>query len=99
MRDVPYITRDVMPVRSWHLRILLLNACFQPQNGHSKAQNDHHFSDLFCSIIHLAWRPHFRRGLLHAGFNRRFQDVPLSYTVYGIHIKSLFVLVLLQAQR
>jgi hypothetical protein len=42
-----------MPVRPWHLRTLLLKACFQPQNEHSKAQNDHHFSDLFCSIIHF----------------------------------------------
>jgi hypothetical protein len=57
MGDVPYITRDVMPVRPWHLRTLLLKACFQPQNGHSKAKNDHELSDLSCSIMHLAWSP------------------------------------------
>ena len=46
-----------MPVRPWHLRTILLKAYFQPQNGYSKAQNDHELSDLSCSIIHLAWRP------------------------------------------
>ena len=56
----PYLGRGfcislyAMPVRPWHLRTLLLKACFQPQNGHSKAQNDHELSDLSCSIIHLA---------------------------------------------
>ena len=40
-----------MPVRPWHLRTLLLKACFQPQN-------DRELFELTCSIIYLAWSDH-----------------------------------------